>query len=58
LVALCNDKVLRVWDIESTNQLKGIALENIGRPTCFCFSKSDAYLLIGTSDGYVQVWDG
>lgn len=33
-------------------------MENVGRPTCFHFSKNDTYLLIGTSEGYVQAWDG
>jgi WD40 repeat protein len=58
LVALCSDRVLRVWDLESTNMLKGIAIENVGRPICFNFSKNDGMLLIGTSDGVVQAWDG
>lgn len=35
-----------------------MAIEFVGTPTCFCFSKNDAYLLIGTSDGSVQTWDG
>jgi hypothetical protein len=33
-------------------------MQNIGRPSCFSFSKTDSYLLIGTNDGYVQAWDG
>jgi WD40 repeat protein len=30
----------------------------LGRPTCLSFSKNNLYLLIGNSEGCVQVWDG
>lgn len=49
---------MRVWDTETSSPLKGIAIENVGKPLCFAFSKNKNYLLIGTKDGYVQAWDG
>lgn len=58
LVAICKDSNLRVWDIESGNALKGAPIERSGEPTCLSFSKDGEYLLIGTSIGVVQVWDG
>ena len=58
LVAPCSDNNLRVWDTNTTNPMKGAELSGIGQPTCATFSKDSEYLLIGTSTGVVQVWDG
>lgn len=58
LVALCNDSVVRTWDVESGSSLRGVAIEAVGVPSCLSFSKDGRYLLVGTCDGYLQVWDG
>ena len=58
LVGLCSDRVVMLWDLETTNALKGFAIEFVGKPTCFSFSKNNTYLLIGTNEGHVQAWDG
>jgi WD40 repeat protein len=58
LVAICNDNNMRVWDCDSGAALKGVVLDRSGEPTCLTFSKDGEYLLIGTSTGTVQVWDG
>lgn len=48
LVALCSDSVIRMWDVETQNSLRGAAIEGIGRPHCLSFSKDGQYLLIGS----------
>lgn len=57
LVALCSDNVMRVWDRESTNSLRGAAID-VGSPTCLSFSDGMGNLLLGTKEGFIQAWDG
>ena len=59
LIAACNDKVIRCWNIHSFTSLKGVRIEpTAGDITSIAFSGDGGRLLAGTSRGELFAWDG
>lgn len=49
LIAICSDKTIKVWDIDTYNALKGVTLTEYGKFICLALSKNEDFLLCGTA---------
>ena len=59
LVAACNDKVIRCWNVHSLTNLKGIRIEpSAGDITSIAFSRDGSKFLAATSKGELFAWNG
>jgi WD40 repeat protein len=57
VIAICSDKSIKVWDVDTFNFLKGTSFLEYGNFVSMALSKNDEFLLIGTTEGYVLGYD-